>query len=84
MNSPIQGTAADLMKLAMIALDEKLENGRYQSKMMIQVHDEVVLDCPKNEVSDVKKMVVHVMETAMSLSVPLRVNVASGENWMQL
>jgi DNA polymerase-1 len=84
MNSPIQGTAADLMKLAMIALDEKLEKGGFKSKMIIQVHDEIVLDCPKDEVLAIKKLVVEAMENAMSLTVPLRVNVASGQNWMEL
>jgi DNA polymerase-1 len=84
MNTPIQGTAADLMKLAMIELDRRLEKDGYESKLTIQVHDEVVLDCPKSEVKDVQKMVCDVMEHSMKLDVPLRVNSDSGENWMDI
>lgn len=84
MNAPIQGTAADLIKLAMIDLQDRLEKGGYESKLIIQVHDEVVLDCPKNEVEEVRKLVLESMETAMKLDVPLRVNSAVGENWMDL
>jgi DNA polymerase I len=84
MNSPIQGTAADLMKLAMIELDRALEQGGFQSKLIIQVHDEVVLDCPKKEAPEVRKLLETVMENAMSISVPLRVNSATADNWMDL
>jgi DNA polymerase-1 len=84
MNTPLQGTAADLMKLAMIEIDKRLEKGGYQSKLIIQVHDEVLLDCPKKEVEEVKNLVTESMEGAMSLDVPLRVNSASGNNWMEL
>lgn len=84
MNSPIQGTAADLIKLAMIEIDRRLEEGGYASRLTIQVHDEVVLDCPKAEVEEVKKLVVDSMENAMKLSVPLRANAEVGEDWMSL
>lgn len=84
MNSPIQGTAADLMKIAMIELDHRLSSEGLRSKLIIQVHDEVVLDCPQSEVEQVRKLVTQVMEGAMKLSVPLRVNSAVGENWMDL
>ncbi len=84
MNTPIQATAADLMKLAMIELDRRLESEGYRSRLTIQVHDEVVLDCPLSEVEAVKQLVTEVMENAMSLSVPLRVNTSSGANWMVL
>ncbi len=88
MNTPIQGTAADLMKLAMIQLDERLSAGRFKAKFTIQVHDEVVLDCPRDEVEAIKKLVVEVMEGAMDkflkLDVPLRVNVSVGETWADL
>ncbi len=84
MNTPIQGTAADLMKLAMIELDRRLEQGGYRSKLIIQVHDEVVLDCPVDEAEKVEKLVCEVMEGAMQLSVPLRVNSGRGKNWMEL
>ena len=72
MNTPIQGTAADLIKLAMIELERRLKAGGFQSKPIIQVHDEILLDCPKQEVKEVQKLVEEVMENAMTLSVPLR------------
>ncbi len=84
MNTPIQGTAADMMKIAMIDIDEKLASGGYKSKLIIQVHDEFVLDCPKDEARDVQKLVSKSMEGAMELDVPLRVNAAQGSNWMEL
>jgi len=84
MNAPIQGTAADLMKLAMIEIDQELQLGKFKSRLTIQVHDEVVLDCARGEADTVMKMVVRVMEGAMKLSVPLRVNAAIGDNWMEL
>lgn len=84
MNTPIQGTAADLMKLAMIEIDHELMARNFRSKFIIQVHDEVILDCPKDEVAKVQKMITEVMEGAMKLDVPLRVNSASGASWMDL
>ena len=84
MNTPIQGTAADLIKLAMIEIDKTLEREHYQSRLVIQVHDELVLDCVPDELAAVQKMVVERMENAMSLSVPLKVNSATGKNWMDL
>jgi DNA polymerase-1 len=84
MNSPIQGTAADLIKLAMVELDHRLSTEGLRSKLMIQVHDEVVLDCPREEADRARRLVEEVMEGAMTLSVPLRVNSATGENWEDL
>lgn len=84
MNSPIQGTAADLMKIAMIRVQESLEREKCKSKLILQVHDEVLLDCPPDEVEKVRKLVCRAMEGAMELSVPLRVNSSVGSNWMDL
>lgn len=84
MNTPIQGTAADLMKLAMIQLQNRLDAGKLRSRLLIQVHDEMVLDCPKEEVETVRALLTEVMENAMKLNVPLRVNSAVGESWMDL
>jgi DNA polymerase-1 len=88
MNTPIQGTAADLMKLAMIQIDEELLKRGLKSKLIIQVHDEVVLDCLKDEVEQVRQLVTELMENAMEgimpLSVPLKVNSGIGDNWMDL
>ncbi|MFZ9595740.1 MAG: DNA polymerase I [Bdellovibrionia bacterium] len=84
MNTPIQGTAADLMKLAMIELHAQLKQRGLQSALILQVHDEVVLDCPEREVSAVQELVISTLENAMQLSVPLRVEACVGKNWMEL
>ncbi len=84
MNTPIQGTAADLMKLAMIELDRRLKKEKFKSRLIIQVHDEVVLDCPIQEEKEVVQIVVDSMENIVQLSVPLRVNFGSGKNWLDL
>ncbi len=88
MNTPIQGTAADLMKLAMIEIDERLRDLKSGARLIIQVHDEVVIDCPKDEAERIERMVVEAMEGALApfhdLAVPLRVNSSHGSNWMEL
>lgn len=88
MNTPIQGTAADLMKLGMIRLDDALTAGQFKSKLIIQVHDEVVLDVVPEELERVKKVVVEALENAFTgvveLDVPLKVNVEFGKNWADL
>ena len=84
MNTPIQGTAADLMKLAMIRLDEAMTASGFRSKLIIQVHDEVVLDCLPTEIDAVEKVVIEALEHAAEFAVPLRVNSARGANWAEL
>jgi DNA polymerase-1 len=88
MNTPIQGTAADLMKLAMIGIDDWMVESGSLARLIIQVHDEVVIDCPEGEVERVQAKVVELMEHAMDdhvrLDVPLRVNASNGSNWMEL
>jgi len=88
MNTPIQGTAADLMKLAMIRIDDELTKEKLDAKLIIQVHDEFVLDVPKAEVEKVKALVTHAMEHAFDgvlvLDIPLKVNVETGETWADL
>jgi DNA polymerase-1 len=84
MNTPLQGTAADLMKLAMIELDQRLAREGFRARITIQVHDEVLLDTPRDEVAAVEKVVTEVMEGVHPLSVPLRVNAASGASWQDL
>ena len=78
-NSPIQGTAADLIKLAMVRIDKVLAG--YQSKLLLQVHDELVLEAPPGEVWVVREMVKREMESVCELSVPLVVEVGAGKNW---
>jgi DNA polymerase-1 len=80
-NSPLQGTAADLIKLAMVRIDAALEAGGYQSAMLLQVHDELVFECPPEEVDAVSKLVTREMEGACDLQVPLLVDLGVGDNW---
>lgn len=82
-NSPIQGSAADILKIAMIQLDQELEKAGYQARMLLQVHDEIVLEVPKQELEAVQKLVKDTMESAISLSVPLIVDSNSGANWYE-
>jgi DNA polymerase-1 len=80
-NSPLQGTAADMIKLAMVRIDRALASGAYQAAMLLQVHDELVFECPPEELEDVSRLVKREMEGACELIVPLLVDVGSGENW---
>jgi DNA polymerase I len=83
-NHPIQGTAADIIKLAMIALHRKLREGGYQARMILQVHDELLLEAPEDEVEEVRALVVETMSSTFELDVPLKVEVSTGRNWMEL
>ena len=80
-NSPLQGTAADLIKLAMVRIDRALEAGGHSSAMLLQVHDELVFECPLEEIEDVTRLVKREMEGAYELKVPLLVDVGVGVNW---
>ena len=82
-NSPIQGSAADILKVAMINLDRALTDGGYQAKMLLQVHDEIVLDVPRDELDTIKKLVKTTMEDAIALKVPLLVDENSGKTWCE-
>ncbi|WP_036382436.1 DNA polymerase I [Muricauda sp. MAR_2010_75] len=82
-NAPIQGSAADIIKIAMINIHKKLSEGKYQTKMLLQVHDELVFDCYKPELEEMKKLIKSEMENAYKLSVPLDVEVGIGENWLE-
>ncbi len=81
MNTPIQGSAADIIKIAMIKVEEKLREGNFESKLILQIHDELLVEAPKNEAEKVKKLLVETMENCVSLSVPLSVEANTGENW---
>ena len=82
-NAPIQGSAADIIKLAMIKIYRKLTEGRFKTKMLLQVHDELVFDAHKDEVEEVKKMIQFEMENAYKLEVPLDVELGEGNNWLE-
>jgi len=81
-NSPIQGSAADLIKMAMIRIDDALREGRYRSKMLLQVHDELVFEVQPDEMEAVQAIVKDRMENAAQLSVPLVVDMGVGANWL--
>ena len=80
-NAPMQGTAADLIKLSMIAVQKWLETSHLKSKMLLQVHDELVLEVPVDEVDIVKQELTRLMTTVATLRVPLEVGIGIGNNW---
>lgn len=82
-NAPIQGSAADIIKIAMINIHRRLENENWKSKMLLQVHDELVFDAHKEELSALKAMVKAEMENAYKLDVPLIVDLGTGDNWLE-
>jgi DNA polymerase-1 len=82
-NAPMQGTAADIIKLAMIHVDDWLQNSNLQSRMIMQVHDELVLEVPEVELEPVTQGLNDLMQNAASLLVPLVVDVGVGDNWDQ-
>jgi DNA polymerase-1 len=80
-NAPIQGTAADIMKIAMLRVSKALADQKLSSKMLLQVHDEIVLECPTEELFKVVKLVKNNMEDSYPLDVPLKTEARSGKNW---
>jgi DNA polymerase-1 len=80
-NAPMQGTAADLIKLSMIAVQSWLDQANLQTRLLLQVHDELVLEAPEAELSAVKDALPRLMEGVASLKVPLKVGVGVGANW---
>lgn len=83
MNTPIQGTAADVIKLAMVQMDERMKRDGLASRMLLQVHDELVFEVPENEIEVMRTTVKEVMEGALKLDVPLKVDVDTGSNWYE-
>jgi len=83
-NSPIQGTAADIIKNAMINIDNKLNEKGLKSKMLLQVHDELIFEVPEDELATMKELVRKEMENVVSLTVPLKVDMGIGVNWFDL
>ncbi len=83
-NTPIQGSAADMIKSAMIAIHRELESRKLKSLMILQVHDELVFEVPKNELEELTRLAREKMETIMPLSVPIKVNISMGKNWLEL
>jgi DNA polymerase-1 len=84
MNTPIQGSAADIVKLAMLAVDKALTEGGFSAKLLLQVHDELLLEVPPSEVEATKALLRREMEAVLKLNVPLRVGIEVGANWGEL
>lgn len=83
MNTPIQGTAADIMKIAMIKLFDRIEKEKLSAKLILQVHDELIVECKKEESEQVKQVLKESMENATKLSIPLKVEISEANNWYE-
>ena len=84
MNAPIQGTAADIIKIAMVNIDKEMEERNIKSKMLVQVHDELVFEVSKGEEESIQELVRRNMENAVKLNVPLIVDDSFGTNWYEV
>jgi DNA polymerase-1 len=82
-NHPIQGTAAEMIKLAMIAIEKKMRSEKFKAKMILQIHDELLFEVPQDELDDLKGVVVEEMENALPLHVPVVVDCGEGESWYE-
>jgi DNA polymerase-1 len=82
-NMPIQGTAADMIKLAMIDIHKAFKQHRFKSRMLLQVHDELVFDAHRSEVEIIKPLILDLMRKALPLSVPVEAEIGIGNNWLE-
>ncbi|MFC1987949.1 DNA polymerase I [Chloroflexota bacterium] len=83
-NMPVQGTSADIIKVAMVKLFQKMNKRQLKSKMLLQVHDELLFEVPEEEVEEIRQLVLQIMSTALELSIPLKVDMKSGQDWADL
>ena len=83
MNAPIQGTAADIIKVAMIGVDRELKRRKLKSRLILQVHDELLIEAEKGELAQVKEILAEQMEKAADLKVPLIVDMHTGQSWYE-
>jgi len=83
-NMPVQGTSADIIKVAMINLDRELEKSQLKSKMLLQVHDELIFEVPQKELEEMRRLAPEIMSTALELSIPLKVDIKTGKNWGEM
>ena len=83
-NTPIQGSAADIVKLAMLTIDGKLKSEKLKSKLVLQVHDELIYEVPFSEIDRMKSLVKFEMENVFKLKTPLRVSIETGESWGEM
>jgi DNA polymerase-1 len=83
-NMPVQGTSADIIKIAMVNLHREMEGRKLQTKMTLQVHDELLFEVPPEEVETMKELVTEIMPQALKLSVPLKIDIKLGKNWAEM
>jgi len=83
-NTPIQGSAADLIKLAMVKIDRFFKRERFKSRLLLQIHDELIFEAYQPELEQVKSIIKEIMEHSLKLSVPIKVNLKTGNNWAEL
>jgi DNA polymerase-1 len=83
-NMPVQGTSADIIKIAMVNLHREMEKQNLRSKMTLQVHDELVFEVPPEEIDQMKELVSRIMPQALKLSVPLKIDIKLGKNWAEM
>ena len=83
LNMPVQGSAADIMKLAMVRVHDRLKREGLRARLLMQVHDELIAECPAEEQTQVKRILTEEMEHATVLSVPLTVDAHCGKNWLE-
>jgi DNA polymerase-1 len=83
-NMPVQGTSADIIKVAMINLEREINKKQLKSKMLLQVHDELVLEVPDKEMKAINELIPQVMSSAIQLNVPLKVDTKQGQNWGEM
>ena len=84
MNTPIQGSAADILKMAMIEIDRRLKKENLATKMLLQVHDELIFEGPEEEMPVIEQLVNDTMENIVELKVPLKVEGGQGDNWYEI
>jgi DNA polymerase I len=83
-NAPIQGTAADLIKVAMIRIFNRMRSEQYKARMILQVHDELIFEAPEQEIEPLRDLVTSGMEGVLEMSVPLKVDISWGGNWSEV
>ena len=83
-NMPVQGTSADIIKVAMINLYREMNKRQMKSKLLLQVHDELVFEVPEAEQEEMRQIVPQIMSTALKLDIPVKVDVKTGKNWGEM
>jgi DNA polymerase-1 len=83
-NAPVQGTSADIIKVAMIQIHAEMQRRRLRSRMLLQIHDELLFEVPEEEVAQLRTLVATLMQGAIALTVPLKVDLKSGPNWADM